>query len=362
MKRALALVLLATALFGPAAQGGHEIPVYPSYYPSVIEIRTTEPADAIGKLGKGELLAWAGKEPPHSGALPVNVGTVETLGAILLIRLNPHSPLVRQDACAVAARAMRAATADAIFHPYPVTPFDGDYLHFIDRAEAAKAHWLKRAETAAAEPRLARAGDADSDEDSWDARVESVDAGAFVDAAMVAMNGWVGPPWLRSGWFRAYRLLAGGLEGDARKEADTIATELENADFDTLGERVALERQLVTMLGQGCDLAVAGYTLAHRYYNGEYYAGIENIGYDAVQGFASPMFLRTAKLKDYPWNGALLIGVDEKPQEAWNPVAGFSGPFGRMLWAALSDPALLPAPDDAAWTANRISDVLSVGK
>ena len=34
---------------------------------------------------------------------------------------------------------------------------------------------------------------------------------------------------------------------------------------------------------------------------------------------------------------------------AWNPVAGFSDPAGGSIWAALGDPALLPAPYGAAW-------------
>src|SRR5262249_33818192 len=38
---------------------------------------------------------------------------------------------------------------------------------------------------------------------------------------------------------------------------------------------------------------------------------------------------------------------------AWNPVAGFSDPAGRLIWATLGDPALLAAPYSGTWVANR---------
>jgi hypothetical protein len=44
---------------------------------------------------------------------------------------------------------------------------------------------------------------------------------------------------------------------------------------------------------------------------------------------------------------------------AWNPIAGFSDGFGRLMWSALSDPALIPSPNDAGWMLNRIADVQS---
>ena len=106
-----------------------------------------------------------------------------------------------------------------------------------------------------------------------------------------------------------------------------------------------------------CHKTVAGYTVRHQYYNDDYSAGIENIAYDAISGLAAPMFLRTAKLKDFPWNGWLGLGTDTRPTSAWNPVAGFTDDFGRLIWSALGDPAVLPAPNDSGWTANRISDV-----
>jgi len=69
------------------------------------------------------------------------------------------------------------------------------------------------------------------------------------------------------------------------------------------------------------------------------------------------MFLRAAKLKDFPWNGWLGLGTEARPTAAWNPVAGFTDDFGHLMWSALGDSAVLPAPNDAGWTINRIADV-----
>ena len=97
--------------------------------------------------------------------------------------------------------------------------------------------------------------------------------------------------------------------------------------------------------------------MKREYFSAEYSAGIENVGFDSLTGLNSPIFIRTVKLKDFPWNGWLALGVDGRPTAAWNPIAGFNDRFGRLAWSALSDPALLPSPYEAGWMLNRISDV-----
>jgi hypothetical protein len=69
------------------------------------------------------------------------------------------------------------------------------------------------------------------------------------------------------------------------------------------------------------------------------------------------MFLRTVKLKDFPWNGWLQLGLDARPAAAWNPIGGFTDAFGRLMWFAIADPAAIPSPYEATWTLNRVSEV-----
>jgi hypothetical protein len=66
------------------------------------------------------------------------------------------------------------------------------------------------------------------------------------------------------------------------------------------------------------------------------------------------------KLKDFLWNGWLRLGIDTAPAAAWNPVAGFSDTPGRLIWAALGEPALLPVPYNASWVPNRVSTEQSI--
>jgi hypothetical protein len=106
-------------------------------------------------------------------------------------------------------------------------------------------------------------------------------------------------------------------------------------------------------------MIVAGYTVKREYVNVEFSAGIENIGYDAIAGLNSPIFIRTVKLKDFPWNGWLALGIEGEPAAAWNPIGGMNDPFGRLMGSAVSDPALLPSPYEAGWMLNRISDLPS---
>ena len=72
--------------------------------------------------------------------------------------------------------------------------------------------------------------------------------------------------------------------------------------------------------------------------------------------------MRTVKLKDFPWNGWLTLGVPDAPSAAWNPLAGFTDDTGRLIWQALGDPALFPEPYDAGWSLNRIGEVTRVAR
>ena len=71
------------------------------------------------------------------------------------------------------------------------------------------------------------------------------------------------------------------------------------------------------------------------------------------------MFIRTVKLKDFPWNGWLTLGIADRAGSAWNPVGGMTDPFGRLMGFAVSDPALLPSPYETGWMLNRIADLPS---
>jgi hypothetical protein len=104
---------------------------------------------------------------------------------------------------------------------------------------------------------------------------------------------------------------------------------------------------------------VAGYTVKREHFSTVFTAGIENIAYDSFTGFNSPMFIRTVKLKDFPWNGWLALGLDGRPSAAWNPIAGFGDDFGQLMWAAVGDPALIPSPNQSTWMLNRVTDVQS---
>ena len=362
-------IFLTVLAIATVAWGGHELPIYPSFYPHEIEIRTVAPEQAAGALRDAEIQAYVGRGPPFSGVLPDVIGSVESLGSFVMVRANPESPLANDEklVCAAVRSVVRdAAAGDVVLHPYPVTPFHGDYFYHADLAEAAKARFagvpdeppirdLKvKATGSAAQSHPAWAAPATE----WDVEVFDVDAANLVAARTRAANGWIAPPWAKAGWFHAARLLADAVSDAAQKQrADLDFHRLIAGDFKDLTERVNLERDLVTSLTAGCRTVVAGYTAKREYFNAEFSAGVENIGYDSIEGLHSPMFIRTAKLKDFPWNGSLRLGIAARPTAAWNPIGGMTDPFGRLMWSAVGDPALLPSPYDAGWMLNRIADL-----
>jgi hypothetical protein len=367
---AIGLLLAAGVLLVPAARGGHELPVYPSYYPHEIEIAAVAPEAAGERLGKGKLHAYVGGSPRFAAGVPKDIASAPSLGSFVVARLNPASALARDEtracaAVAVVARALADRGGEAVAHPYPVTPLHGDYLVHADLAEVAKA----RLGAAAPPERLAvRAHGAlaqalvrpewRADGDDWDMAVEEVDAGALLAADATAVNGWLGPRWVRSGWFQAYRLLAGTMaEPLARERVEADVARLKAGEIGDAAGRANLERDVVRQLTAGCRGAVVGYTVKREHYNAGFSDGIENIAYDALEGLNTPMFMRTVKLKDFPWNGWLSLGTPEPPRSAWSPVGGFTDGFGRLMWSAVGDPAAMPQPGDHGWVLNRISEV-----
>ena len=370
-----AVILTAAALLvAPVARSGHEQSVYPSYYPHEIEIAAIAPERAAELMSAGKLHAYVGGAPSFTGPPGDATASTESLGAFVIVRLNPDSPNAKDEAsaCATAAAivrdmAARAGSSGFVVHPYPVTPFHGDYLVHADRAEAVRLRLLgSDAVPPPAGPKV-RAGGALArglvrpewlGDAAWDAAIEEVGAAALVADATVALNGWLGPRWTRSGWFHAYRLLGSAIgEPDRKQQIDAAAERLQAAAYESNVERLNLERELVDLLTSGCRVLVAGYTIKREYFNATFSAGIENIAFDALEGFSSPMFLRTVKLKDFPWNGWLQLGLDGRPAAAWNPIGGFTDAFGRLMWFAIADPAAIPSPYEAAWTLNRISEV-----
>jgi len=369
MNRLAAIIFVATAIV-TVAWGGHELPVYPSFYPHEIEIKTLAPERATDALRDGKIQAYVGPGMSFAGLLPEQIGAVESLGSFIIVRVNPLTARAKDEAsaCAVVKTVVRALAgqSDFILHPYPVTPFHGDYLHHADLAASAKARFadgdtpLRDLKIKASDGLAQSHPDWSARDPDWDAEAIDVDAANLMAAATLAMNGWIVPPWLRTGWFHAERLLADAVSDPARKQrAESDRARLMAGDFSGLVERINLERDLITALTGGCQKIVAGYTVKREYINVEYSAGIENIGYDSIEGLHSPMFIRTVKLKDFPWNGWLMLGTRAEPIAAWNPIGGMTDPFGRLMGFAVGDLALLPAPYEAGWMLNRIADLPS---
>jgi hypothetical protein len=192
-----------------------------------------------------------------------------------------------------------------------------------------------------------------------DAILEEVPIGELLASTGVAFDGWSGTPWAKEGWFEAHRLLAPALDASAREELEDNFTRLTHGETLGLAERADFERRLVAALTQGCARVVVGYVAKEEFINAGYPAGIENVAYDSLSGLNSPVFLRTVKLKEYPWNGKLRLGVRERSTGAWNPVAGFTDPMGRLIWSAVGDPAMIQFPFNASWMPNRVQSVVS---
>jgi hypothetical protein len=361
--RAAVLLLGLVGLAAVAAHAGHELSFYPSYYPQEIRIERHDAASAAARLQQNTLHAYVGADPFPGAPVPKPLEAVESLAGYVVLR---STSAFEPDGRDVASRCLRARAVlpslhgpvtGYTFHPYPVTPYHDDYLSHADLAAVARE---RAASPGPAGPGLRvrahgrvaaqlLAGRAAGATEAADAILETV-------PLVELLRGDDNKPWVKEGWFHAYRLLLPTIiEAGRRKEADELGGRLARGDYGGPVERQNLERSLLRRLTEGCERVVVGYLTRREVYGAEFSAGIENVGYDAHTGFHSPIFLRTAKLKDFPWNGWLTLGVPDAPASAWNPVAGFTDPTGQLIWWAVGDPAFFPAPRSASWIGNRVT-------
>ena len=335
-----AFIACAGLTFPGLGHAGHEFPFYPSFYPQEITVEALDATPAALALAKGTLHAYAGIELAAKSD-PGKTGTVASLGGFAVATLDPRAPgLAERSARCAAARGLKDTLGEGVtWHPYAVTPFHADYLHHADRAEAARVAVPVR--TGA----------------PLHARVEIVDVAALMGRAAARYNGWSGPPWIRQGWFHAYLLLAPAVtEAATRARIDDAVRRLMRGDYRNLSQRIDLERSLVALLQGGCERVVLGYTVRRETYGADYSQGVENVGYDALEGMASGIFPRTVKLRDFPWNGWLNVAVPSPPSGAWNPVVGgFGDAFGRLVREAIADTAFLASPHGGGWIENRVN-------
>ena len=369
MRRVRFFVLVGLCVLWASPSGaGHELPFSPSYYPQEIRIQTLPPAAAQPLLKSAALHAYVGADPYAGGRAPADVKPVESLQGYVVMTFNSASPAAanRESRCAAARRVAKSlgqAPGLYVAHPYPVTPYDMDYLQHFDLAQAAKqAYASAPAGTGAALLLQAKGSLAErlvkspAKSGKWDAIIETVDVEGLLASNSLNLDGWLGPPWFKEGWFHAH-LLAAGAIGDAadRQAAEGLYRRLTSGAYDGPTARIELERQLVSRLTAGCERVVLGYTVRREYFNAEFSQGVENIAWDSQTGFNSAIFVRTVKLKDFPWNGWLRLGIASRAAAAWNPIGGLSDPAGRLLWAAVGDPALIPEPYASGWLANRVN-------
>jgi len=350
-------ILIAVA---GASRAGHEITFYPSFYPQEITVQTMDGATAARLLGKSTVQAYLG-DPFARGAVPAHIVHAESLGPRIVLTFERSAAGFREASarCAAAARLGKrlAASADFVVHPYPVTPYHDDYLLHFDLAEAARVRSERESgpvprvkavgRLAAA---LARAGVKPAS-GAADATLEEIDL-----AARLADRS--APPWSKEGWYQAHLVHADAVsDPSTRRAVEEAYARRVAGGYEGAVERVNLERRLVGLVTRGCERVAVGYSLRREALTVEYSNGVENVGYDAQAGLGAAIFPRTVKLKDFPWNGWLTVGAPTRPTAAWNPVAGFTDDAGRLVWAALDDPALIPAPRGGGWLPNRVEPV-----
>ena len=175
----LAAALTAVLWLPASARAGHELPFYPSFYPQEIKIDSIEPASAAPLVAKSAVQAYVGGDPFAGRKLPADMAPAESLGAFLVVTLNPAAPGfdTAERRCERARRIVGSLVPDPSWtlHAYPVTPYHADYLEHADLIPAVKASAGDTFRLRARGPLAERAaGKLRTADGAWDATVEEI--------------------------------------------------------------------------------------------------------------------------------------------------------------------------------------------
>src|SRR5258708_30338694 len=88
----LLAALAATLAIATVARGGHELPMYPSYYPHEITIQTIPPERAATLLLENKIQAYLCPQPRFSRYVPVSILAPESLGSFVIVLRHPPPP------------------------------------------------------------------------------------------------------------------------------------------------------------------------------------------------------------------------------------------------------------------------------
>src|SRR5262245_7401476 len=275
-----AAMSLAVAVILVSGRGGagHSVGHFPSFYPDEIRIDVVDPAAAAKGLADMTLHAYVGGIPEFTQPVPDHVKSIRSLGAFVLLSPGPKTQRLatEQERCTVLGGVTtvlgRHGAPGFVFTLSPITPFHADYLHHVTGFGelTAALHFgtppLRQVSVAAkgraAETAVeAKFGAVVKAEDA-DAIVEVVPVEDLLAADRIRPDGGSGPPWLKEGWFHAYRLLAPSLDATQRAAADDLFQRLVHGGLrGGLAERIDLERRLLTALTKGCHRVVLGFTM-----------------------------------------------------------------------------------------------------
>src|SRR5262245_48811940 len=138
-----ALVLAIALLAAVRGDAGHELSFYPSFYPQEIALTVLDAPAAARQLASKTLHAYVGSDPFTATTAPAHISYARSFASWLVLTFErtdgPYTDAAaRCTGAARVARALGGTRSDVVVHPYPVTPYHGDYVRYADLAGAAR--------------------------------------------------------------------------------------------------------------------------------------------------------------------------------------------------------------------------------
>jgi len=151
--------------------------------------------------------------PSTAGRFPANIGTSGIPRVLRRRHAEPGVAVVCRpgERCEAAARIIKAFAAPPplLFHPYPVTPYHADYLQHAGPGRGSRRRAFGNAPEGPRRPqvraraRLRRGSSPHLPRTALGRQCPRGRARRLLAAPRITLDGWLGPPWLKEGWFHA---------------------------------------------------------------------------------------------------------------------------------------------------------------
>lgn len=383
--------MLTFLLLVNVVYGGHELILYPSFYPHELRFFRVENAEDASQLiaqtsttgtVKGLHLYLAPLKPAAKRLNNTKINFIQEVDRLYYLVINLDKRPWNNSA--VADLLMNSISRDSVAAKLngqpvylPILSYQGDYIYVADISESLRmksfsidsselrklkitaiklsVQEVEEEAVEAVASELGKLGNVSvvkDGADDWDFKLSSISLNNFFQKNTVWANGI----YFDLDAYQGYSLAAAIYRQSVNmsSEPQSIYNKILYGRYSNEFEKMLLVRQLVRWGIKHGGIIPLFITYRHYMFNDDWDEGIYNMAVNPLTGISTDVFYRTVKLKLFPWNGWLLIGHNDTEDCSYNPFMFEKTLYCRAILMLVSDSAFIHQPYNGSWEVNRV--------